>query len=379
MPEETSDALPDAGQPVDASLPVEGEAAAKSAEPWLQLSASRGFSAWLSAQNASLAFTTYQAGKLVMVGLGPEGRLAVRERNFTRCMGLWADRTEGQTLWISSLYQIWRLENSLLPGQTYKGCDRLYVPREGITTGNLDVHDVAQEAGGRLVFINTLFSCLATVSRRLSFAPLWKPPFISKLMPEDRCHLNGLALENGRAAYVTTCSSSDVAAGWRDRRGDGGSLIDVRSNQTLIGGLSMPHSPRVHDRRIYMHNSGTGQFGWVDRQSRKFVPICFCPGYLRGLAFLGNCALVGLSKPRDQVFTGLQLNSELARRGAEPTCGLQVIDLASGAVVHWLKIEGVVSELYEVVVLPKVLGPDLLGFKGEEIHHTITMDQPAEL
>jgi uncharacterized protein (TIGR03032 family) len=294
-------------------------------------------------------------------------------------MGLWADPTEGRTLWMSSLYQIWRLESALLPGQKYKGHDRLYVPREGITTGNLDVHDVAQEAGGRLVFVNTLFSCLATFSRRLSFTPIWRPPFISRLMPEDRCHLNGLGLEEGRAAYVTTCSSSDAAGGWRDRRGDGGSLIDMRSNQTLVDGLSMPHSPRVYDGRIYLHNSGTGQFGWVDRQAGKFMPICFCPGYLRGLAFLENCAVVGLSKPRDKAFTGLHLDSELAKRKVSPMCGLQVIDLASGDVIHWLKIEGLVSELYEVVVLPTVTRPDLLGFKTDEIQQIITSDEPEKL
>jgi uncharacterized protein (TIGR03032 family) len=378
--DKTSDPSPDVSQPTAASgPPAPAKEDVKSAEPWLQVSASRDFPAWLAAQRASIAFTTYQAGKLLMIGVNPEGRLSVSERTFTRCLGLWADASDGRTLWLSSLYQIWRLEDALLPGQKYNGYDRLYVPREGITTGNLDVHDVAQEASGRLVFINTLCSCLATVSRRFSFAPLWHPPFISKLIPEDRCHLNGLALEGGRAAYVTTCSSSDVAEGWRDSRRDGGSLIDVRTNQTLVHGLSMPHSPRVHDRKIYLHNSGTGHFGWVDQTTQKFVPIRFCPGYLRGLAFLGNCAIVGLSKPRDKAFTGLALDTELAKRDVPPICGLQVIDLTSGNVAHWLNIEGAVSELYEVVILPTVARPTLLGFKSDEIQQVLTMDQPADL
>jgi uncharacterized protein (TIGR03032 family) len=351
----------------------------KSPERWLQVTTSRDFAAWLASHRASIALTTYQGGKLLMLGVNSEGRLVICERTFTRCMGLWADETEGRTLWVSTLYQIWRLENALLPGQKFKGNDRLYIPREGITTGNLDVHDVAQEAGGRLIFINTLFSCLATFSRSFSFAPLWQPPFISKLMPEDRCHLNGLGLEDGRAAYVTTCSSSDVAEGWRASRGNGGSLIDVRSNQTLLSGLSMPHSPRVHRGKIYLHNSGTGYFGSVDRAAQKFVPICFCPGYLRGLAFLGDFAIVGLSRPRDAGLTGLELDGELARRGSPAICGLQVIDLRSGEVAHSLKIEGLITELYEVVVLPTVTEPMLLGFKTNEIHGTITMDQPASL
>jgi len=355
------------------------QASTKSPAPWLRVSASRDFPAWLEAQGASIAFTTYQAGRLLMIGLDSDGRLAVAERNFTRCMGLWADATDGRTLWVSSLYQIWRLEHALLEGQNYQGHDRLYIPREGITTGNIDVHDVAQEASGRLVFINTLFSCLATISSRLSFSPLWHPPFITKLMPEDRCHLNGLGLESGRAAYVTTCSSSDVPEGWRERRGDGGSLIDVRSNQTLVSGLSMPHSPRVHRGNIYLHNSGTGHFGCVDRAARKFVPICFCPGYLRGMAFLGNCALIGLSKPRDKAFKGLELDGELAKRGVAPKCGLQVIDLGSGEVAHWLALEGSVSELYEVVVLPTVKWPTLVGLGTDDIRGIVTMDQPQNL
>ena len=377
MTDNTSDA---AGSPITASAPpATAPFGDKSGEPWLHVTASRDFPAWLVAQQASIAFTTYQAGKLLMIGVDDKGQLAVAERTFTRCMGLWADAADGRTLWLSSLYQLWRLENALLAGQKYKGHDRLYVPREGLTTGNLDVHDIAREASGRLVFVNTLFSCLGTVSRNLSFAPLWRPPFISKLMPEDRCHLNGLALENGRAAYMTTCSRSDVADGWREHRGNGGQLIDLRSDQILLNGLSMPHSPRVHDGKIYLHNSGTGHFGWADRAARKFVPIRFCPGYLRGLAFLGGCALAGLSKPRDKAFTGLELNSELEKRKLTPTCGLQVIDLASGEVAHWLTIEGLVTELYDVAVLPTVRRPALLGFKTKEIQQVLTMDEPAKV
>jgi uncharacterized protein (TIGR03032 family) len=372
--------LPDLDPPAASPSPFsDGQRDFKSTERWLQVSTSRDFPEWLASERASIALTTYQGGKLMMISANSQGRLAISERTFTRCMGLCSDLTDGPTLWVATLYQIWRLENALLPGQTVNGHDRLYVPREGITTGNLDLHDLAQEASGRLVFVNTLFSCLATVSKRLSFSPIWQPPFISKLMPEDRCHLNGLALEHGRAAYVTTCSSSDIAEGWRQHRGDGGSLIDVRSNQTLIGGLSMPHSPRVHEGRIYLHNSGLGYFGRADTAAGKFVPICFCPGYLRGMAFLRHHALVGLSKPRDKGFSGLQLDTELQKRNLPPTCGLQVIDLTSGEVVHWLKIDGLVSELYEVVVLPTVTLPMLVGFKTNEIHQIITMDQPQSL
>jgi uncharacterized protein (TIGR03032 family) len=356
-----------------------GRADFKVSKRWLEVTTSEGFAQWLAAQGASIALTTYQGGKLIMVGLNSAGRLSICERTFTRCMGLWSDSAAGQTLWVATLYQLWRLENSLLPGQKLKESDRLYVPREGITTGNLDVHDLAQDINGRLVFVNTLFSCLATVSSRLSFAPLWQPPFISSLRPDDRCHLNGLAMEDGRPAYVTSCSTSDTAEGWRQHRRDGGCLIDVRSNQILLTGLSMPHSPRVHEGRTYLHNSGSGYFGYADIAAGAFVPITFCPGYLRGMTFTGGCVVVGVSKPRDRGFAGLQLDDELRQRKLAPLCGLQVLRLCDGEVIHWLRIEGLVGELYEVVMLPTVRLPALLGFKTDEIHRTVTMDYPEAL
>jgi uncharacterized protein (TIGR03032 family) len=212
----------------------------------------------MAEQQLSLAFTTYQAGKLFLLGLQPDGRLSVFERTFNRCLGLW---TDGQTMWMSSLYQLWRFENVMEPGQTASGYDRLYVPQVGYTTGDLDIHDVAVESSGRVVFVNTLFGCLATLSDTHSFVPLWKPPFISKLAAEDRCHLNGLALENGKAKYVTAVSQSDVADGWRDRRHDGGCVIDVESNEIIAKGLSMPHSPRVYRDKLYLCDRN-----WRNRQ-----------------------------------------------------------------------------------------------------------------
>ena len=144
----------------------------------------------------SLAFTTYQTGKLCFVGNKSDGQLAVFERSFQRSMGLCAD-SAAQTLWMSTQFQLWRFENVLQEGASEGEFDRLYVPRVGYTIGDLDAHDVATQADGRLLFVNTLFSCLATTSERLSFNCVWRPSFISKLAAEDRCHLNGLALENG--------------------------------------------------------------------------------------------------------------------------------------------------------------------------------------
>jgi uncharacterized protein (TIGR03032 family) len=147
---------------------------------------------------------------------------------------------------------------------------------------------------------------------------LWRPPFLSKLAAGDRCHLNGLALEDGRPRYVTMVSMSDVGDGWRDHRRDGGAVLEVPSGRVIAQGLSMPHSPRVYRGRLWVLNSGTGMFGSIDMVTGKFDPVAFCPGYLRGLAFVGDYAIVGLSRPRhDKTFAGLPLDDELAQRGAE--------------------------------------------------------------
>lgn len=343
----------------------------------LEINSSRQFTHWMLEQQLSLAFTTYQAGKLFLLGLQPNGRLSVFERTFNRCLGLWSN---GQTLWMSSLYQLWRFENVLERGQTAGGYDRLYVPQVGYTTGDLDIHDVTVEANGRVVFVNTLFGCLATTSETHSFVPLWKPPFLSKLAAEDRCHLNGVALEDGRVAYATAVSQSDVADGWRDRRHDGGCVIDVRSDEVIATGLSMPHSPRVYRDKLWLLNSGTGHFGFIDRSSGRFEQVAFCPGYLRGLSFHGDYAIVGLSKSREnKTFSGLALDENLRAGDAEARCGLQVIDLRTGDVVHWIRMEGVVTELYDVVSLPGVIRPQALGFKTDEIRRVLRVGEIQSL
>ena len=341
--------------------------------PPVEFTPSRQFPEWLAEQKLSLAFTTYQAGKLFMIGLQPDGRLSIFERTFNRCMGLW---TDGQVLWMSSLYQLWRFENALPAGEQAEGFDRLFVPQLAYTTGDLDVHDVAVDAAGQPLFVNTLFSCLARSSETKSFKPIWKPRFISALAPEDRCHLNGMAMEEGAPAFVTAVSESDVADGWRDHRADGGVVIDVRSGEIVLRGLSMPHSPRFHDGRLWALDSGHGNFGLCNLPDGRFEPLAFCPGYLRGMAFHGDYAIVGLSQPREnKTFGGLPLEAALHARKAEPQCALMVIDIKTGSIVHWLKISGLVHELYDVVVMLNVARPKVIGFKTDEIRRIITVEQ----
>ncbi len=348
------------------------QARADAVAPRLELIPSRQLVPWMAEHQVSIAFTTYQAGKLFLLGRREGEQLTVFERSFNRCMGLCAS---GERLYLSTLYQLWRLENYLEPGAELRGYDRLYVPQLAYTTGDLDIHDIVVEPkDGRVVFANTLFSCLATLSERHSFAPLWTPPFISRLAAEDRCHLNGVALRDGRARYVTAVAATDIADGWRERRRDGGVVVDVEAGEIIASGLSMPHSPRWWGGRLWLLESGSGRFGYVDLDRGRFEAVAFCPGYLRGLAFVEDCAVVGLSKPREPAtFRALPVGERLAAEGVEPRCGLAVIDLRSGDAVHWLRIEGIVEELYDVALLPGVRRPMALGFQTDEIRRTLSV------
>jgi len=340
------------------------------------LTSSRHFPEWLAATGVSLAFTTYQAGKLFLLGVRPDGRLSVFERTFARSMGLGVS-ADGSSLVLATQFQIHRFDNILPAGQfSPDGFDAIYAPHAGWVTGDVDAHDVGFASDGRPLFVNTKFSCLAAVSDSHSFRPIWTPPFVSRLAPEDRCHLNGLALEEGRPRFVTAVSRSDASDGWRDRRADGGVVIDVERNEIVAEGLSMPHSPRLYDGRLWLLNSGAGEFGFIDPQSGRFEALAFCPGYARGLAFVGRHAVIGLSMPREnRTFSGLPLDAALQARSTDPRSGLAIIDLDNGDMTGWVRIEGIVRELYDVAVLPGVRRPSLIGFRTDEVRYVLSIDQ----
>jgi uncharacterized protein (TIGR03032 family) len=334
----------------------------------IPITASTHLNEWLAAQRISLAFTTYQTNRLFLIGLKPDGRLSVFDREFERPMGLFAT---SDRLVMSTRYQLWQFDNlcSQEVGD-YLEYDKLYVPRIAYTTGDVNTHDLIVDKSQNWVFINTQYSCLATLDRHYSFRPIWQPPFISSLAAEDRCHLNGLAMVDGEPACVTACSQTDVPAGWRLDRQGGGCIIDIRSNEIICSGLTMPHSPRFYQEKLWVLNSGSGELGYVE--NGQFQPIAFCPGFVRGLAFHKNFAIVGLSKPRHDNFQGLALDDRLNAQKQQSQCGLMVVDLTTGNIVHWLIFEEVVKELFDIAVLPGVRHPIALGFQTDEIERLIT-------
>jgi len=356
-------------QPIDTAAPGGGDAGS----PATAISVSRGLGAWLAAQKCSLGFTSYQSGQLFLVGVTGDGTVSFHQQNFLRAMGLHA---RPNRLFVGALYQIWRLENVLAPGQLANDrFDRLYVPRNAQTIGDVDIHEVAVDRGGRLVFVNTKYSCLATVSPTQGFAPIWKPRFISRLAAEDRCHLNGMAMEEGLPRYVTAVSRSDVTGGWRARRQEGGLIIDVSDDSILTDQLSMPHSPRVHDGALWVLDSGRGQLVRVDRDTGAREEVAFCPGFLRGLAFHGRFALVTVSLPRgDTAFKGLGLGDALQRKDAEAWCGVFVVDTRTGDTVEWIRLEGAITELFDIAVLDDGLCPMALGVDSPELKTMVTFE-----
>lgn len=335
----------------------------------VRISTSRGLDAFLDSHKLSFGFTSYRTGFLYLVGLVPDGRISLNQRAFERVMGVHADENG---LTIATAWQIWTLSNTLQPGeQLPDGTDAFYVPRGSRVTGDIDAHDVALDDDGHVLFVNTKYSCLATLADNASFRPIWTPPFISKLAGEDRCHLNGFCLEAGKPKFATAVSTSDSVSGWREKRSEGGCLIDVQSNHILAADLSMPHSPRISDGWLYLLNSGHGTLCEIDRENGHVRTIAELPGFLRGLSIHDNYAFVGLSLPRDGNFAGLPLSDRLSEKDIAPWCGVQIIDLRTGDIVHWLRFDSGVDELFDVFVLPGVRRPMALGILNDEVRQHV--------
>jgi uncharacterized protein (TIGR03032 family) len=195
------------------------------------------------------------------------------------------------------------------------------------------------------------------------FRPLWRPGFISELVAGDRCHLNGLATRDGQPDFATAASTTDHDDGWRDALECGGVVLDIQRGDVACSGLSLPHSPRLHDGRLWTLDSGRGRLGWVDSAApptSAFRPVAQLPGLTRGLALHGHWAFVGLSRPRYDIAAGAGSGArdttlECFHAGRDAAwCGLQVIDLTDGSCIQWFQLDGAAREVYDVAVLPGV-------------------------
>lgn len=338
--------------------------------PVPQFLPSEGLTRWLEETGGSLFLSTYQSGRLIFL-YARDGALHVLDRVVGTAMGLAVD---DEKLWVGNREQIWKFANTgpaMVDGKAYGA---VYMPRKGYFVGPCDTHDILTDVefmGERheLLFASTSFSCIAALDEQYSFRPLWMPDFVSKLSLEDRCHLNGIGARDGRVAYATICGRHDEPMGWRASRNGGGMVVDLDSGEVIAQGLSMPHSPRWHHDRLWLLNSAAGEFGYVDPDRGGFVRVADCPGFARGLTFVGDYAVIGLSQLRPNSFgKGMALHEKLATGQIQQRCGLQIIDLRTGHNAHWLTITGPVTELYDVAFKPNLRCPYSPGFREPYLH-----------
>jgi len=327
---------------------------------------------------ASLLVSTYQANKLLAVRANGPG-LSTLVRTFDKPMGLAVD---ARRLTIGTRNQIWFLRNApdiaprIEPAGLHDAC---FVPRSSHVTGDIGVHEIAS-SGDELWMVSTRFSCLCTLSPDYSFVPRWQPPFITALAAEDRCHLNGLAMaadEQGKSVprYVTALGTTDVRDGWRADKPHGGCIIDIPSGEFITRGLSMPHSPRWHDGKLWVLESGTGGVVLVDRATGRRETVAQLPGFTRGLALADPYAFVGLSKIRK---TSAMDGVPIAERRDELKCGIAVLDLRSGQTIAFLEFQTAVEEIFDVQLLPSLRFPEVIGFQQETLNHTFIVPREAE-
>ncbi len=332
----------------------------------------RSMPAMLAEIGSSLLVTTYQAGKLAVVR-EEEGRVNTHFRPYQRPMGLAADPSR-MALGTGQAVEFYRNMPELVKGGDPKDRhDGMFLPRRAHVTGNIDIHEMAW-AGDELWLVNTRFSCLCTLDETNSFVPRWRPSFISAYAAEDRCHLNGLEVVDGRPRYVTALGTADTAGGWRENKAGGGVLMDVESGEIICRGLSMPHSPRWYDDRLWVLESGNGTLATVDPDSGHLETVAELPGFTRGLSFLGPLAFVGLSQVRESaVFSGIRLTERVNERN----CGVWVVDIRSGKQVGFLRFEDAIQEVFAVAALPGLRYPDVLQGSDPRVASSFALPSEA--
>jgi uncharacterized protein (TIGR03032 family) len=322
----------------------------------------------------SFLISTYQAGKLIVVRA--EGENAnTHFRNFNTPMGLAFEHGRlaiGTKLYVLEFHNQPQIAGQLEPPGKHDAC---FLPRYSQVTGQIGIHDIAW-AGQELWVVNTRFSCLATLDKNYSFVPRWRPSFVSALAPEDRCHLNGLGVRDGRPRYVTALGETNSAAGWRENKARGGCLIDIESGEFIARGLSMPHSPRWYDGKLWIMESGAGSLAIVDLATGKLNTVALLPGFTRGLDFFGPYAFIGLSQVRESaVFSGIPITERLPLE--ERRCGVWVVDTRTGQIVAFLRFEAGVQEIFAVQVLPGIRYPEVLTDEHPAVANSFLLPDAA--
>ena len=345
----------------DPGEPVQDDQAMKNPPPPFSLTHSPNLPELLWQLGCTLVISTYQAGKVIFISARDEERLVQLPRNFQTPMGLAVD---GPRMAVATRNEVVVLANApdlaaKYPRQpdTY---DALYMPRAVYFTGAVNTPDLAWGVDG-LWAVNTLFSCLALVDDEYSFRPQWQPRFITELASEDRCHLNGMAMLDGRPRYVSALGATDAPRAWSPGKVNGGILMDVASREIILEGLPMPHSPRVYDDRLYLLLSATGELVCVDSEAGTYEVVAKMPGFVRGMARVGDYLFIGLSRLR----TSSRTFGDLPIAKESVFSGVYVVYLPGGHIVGHLKYLASCEEIYDLAALPGVRRPGMMGLDQE--------------
>jgi len=328
--------------------------------PPFTCSVSPGMQELLWKLQGTLAITTYQAGKLIFISSVSERDIIQLPRQYDKAMGL---AVKDNRLAVATQYEVQVLASSGSLARNYGSgsYDTLYLPRATYYSGEIDLHDMAWGNEG-LWGVNTRFSCLSIIDDEFSFKARWQPSFITGLTPDDRCHLNGMAMENGKPRYVTALGSTDSPKGWRASVQNGGILMDVESGEIITHGLAMPHSPRICDNRLFVLCSATGELISIDTHTGRYDVVTRLNGFLRGMCRKDDILFIGLS--------GLRKNSGTFRNlpvAKNPLfCGIVAVHLSSGEPVGYIRYENSVEEIYDVQFLEGLRRPGILNTQKED-------------
>ena len=331
-------------------------------EPVVGYVHTEGFPEFLRRNRISFTVSTYQAQRtLTFSGAGP--RLSMLMRVFERPTGLAMDE---KRMALVARNKIWlfQVTGALVDASgNALPYDIIYTPKKAYVTGDISGHEIAW-INEKLVFINTRFSCLATVSEKFSFEPIWRPKFVTALQPEDRCHLNGFASASDGIKFLTALGKTDTPDGWRENKSSGGVVVSYPDSEIVSTGLSMPHSPRLYRGKLWVLESGLGELQTVDLKTGQRTTVARLPGYLRGLTFFDRYAFIGLCKIREtNTFGGMKV----AEMYPELQCAVYVVDIERGEPVEFVRFTKGIEELFDIQVLPGFINPHLIGFEEATI------------
>ncbi len=326
----------------------------------------------LKQARASLVISTYQAGKLILLRAAGDS-LNTHFISLPKPMGVALNDgrlSVGSGAQVIDYFNMPNVGPKVEPINTHDGA---YLQRRTHVTGDIDIHEMGFDDEKELWIVNTKMSCLCTLNIDHSIVPRWRPPFITGYDLTDRCHLNGLAMRDGKPRYVSALGTSDEPAGWRANKAFGGMIMDISDNRMIAEGLSMPHSPRWYRDKLWVLESGAGQLITLDEKTGEKTVVAQVPGFCRGIDFIERYALIGLSEVRETaVFAGLPLTE----REQDRKCGVWIVDIETGETVGFLVFSGGVQEIFSVQLLPQAY-PALLDLNDPLLHTSYSIPDEA--